>query len=221
LIVDLSAPARAGRESFCAPSNKESAVPSLLSNLIGLRKRCRLHFSPLLEALACGKLLPSGRKPIILHGTIAIRNPPAADSTEIAPCWGLTTVLLPLVDAYCRHGLLHGAIERSPCERASVPCSYICSRCGRYSSNSTVLPCLPFATDRSCRTCSPMPPEGRGLPTCDRWPRLCLAGTTIAWACAHVTAAQHVLYSTRGRASHTTAIMRLRPRLAPWTWSAA
>jgi hypothetical protein len=43
----------------------------------------------------------------------------------------------------------------------------------------------------------------------------------IAWACAHVTAAQHVLYSTRGRASHTTAIMRLRPKLAPWTWSAA
>jgi hypothetical protein len=86
LIVDLSAPARDGRESFCAPSNKESAVPSLLSNLIGLRKRCRLHFSPLLEALACGKLLPSERKPIILHGTIAIRNPPAADSTEIAPC---------------------------------------------------------------------------------------------------------------------------------------
>jgi hypothetical protein len=38
LIVDLSAPARAGQESFCAPSNNESALPSLLPILIGSRK---------------------------------------------------------------------------------------------------------------------------------------------------------------------------------------
>lgn len=92
LIIKLFAPASAGQESFCASSNKESAVPSLLSNLIGSREACRvrpaivrLHFTPLLEALGGGKLLPSEHKPIILHGTIAIRSPQAACSTEIAP----------------------------------------------------------------------------------------------------------------------------------------
>jgi hypothetical protein len=83
LIIHIVAPASTGQESFHAPSNRGSAFQGLVSNLIGSRDLCRLHSSPLLEALGVENFcppIPTERKPIFLHGTnaIPIRTPSEA-----------------------------------------------------------------------------------------------------------------------------------------------
>ena len=65
--------------------------------------------------------------------------------------------------------------------------------------------------------------RGVVLPGCDRRPRRFGFGWQVSQRHMHACdcGSARVVFDARARASHTTAIMRLRPRLAPRTWSAA